>query len=409
MIRVGLWCAALAACAGTQTSAASTLPDTPLGAERAVCPETARLSVPTTRPGHHALTIEASLCGEVVRITVPYDEETRVGENWLVPARRLREALSSATQRDVPPIEDWDAEETEFGRLAPLAGDWLYVGHGEPAMLGTFIHLRDTEQAEVLIARIQAVFGASPVPIFVTDSWQGEKPALVVVADDETNVFGPRILRAYLGPGGPWLDGFAAFLWQYVKISEGQLTTADYLDSWLADYSEHRRTLSGQPHRQSALAARVKSVCMLPSLGLAETRRLQHRLPEHEPAWLDERGVLDVRDCLAAVGVELAAIRYEDETPENLLRVRSAPGDPPTVERGGSFFQTGDVIVEVNRRRIHVRGDVAWALRDVSTGERFIIIVQRAGQEARTWARRPRVGERNAVRFTLIPVEVDES
>ena len=227
---------------------------------------------------------------------------------------------------------------------------------------------------------------------------------MVVVASDDEATFATRILRAQLGPGEPWLDGAAAFLWQVMRFKEGSLSMDDYLEDWLDLYVEHRDSLSGAPHRQSALSAQVVGICQMPPQNHTSLRRREGA----DPPWMDQRGVLDVRVCLQRLGVELAAIRYEDSSPEHLLRVRSAPGDPPTVERGGSFFQAGDVIIEVNRRRIRSRGDVAWALRDVDAGERFIIVVQREGREARTWARRPRVRERDAVRFALIPSEAND-
>ena len=354
--------------------------------------------------GPPGLTIQQETCSGVSSFGFSYDDGVWVGETWLVQTARLAEVTGQA----LPSVDAWIAQPSDTGALQPLAEGWLY-NPGEPAYPNTFVA---TDLDLGVLERIQATYGQPATPMFVVPSWeaaQGERPWMIAAYDADPDVFGPSILRAYLGPGDAWLDGFATFLWQYVQMREGTLATDDYLDAWLADYSEHRRTLTGEPHRQSALAGRVKSICMLPSLGLAESRRLQHRLPEHEPLWLDERGVLDVRECLGELNVELAMIRYEDATPETLLRVRSAPGDPPTVERGGSFFQAGDVIIEVNHRRVQTRGDVAWALRDVPTGERFIVVVQRDGHEARTWATRPRVGDRDAVRFALVPVEVDES
>lgn len=397
---------ALVACGGATPS--PEYPSSPEEQTAAVVCDPAAPATRTTLSMEPVLVVNHETCDGNVGFGFSYDDGVWVGETWLVQTARVVEASARETTRALPPTEQWVALTSDVGALEPLTDGWLYNPRA-PAYPNTFV-ATDLNASPVL-ERIQAVYGEPAAPVFVVPSWdaeRGERPWMVASFDEDPDVFGPAALRAYLGPGQAWLDGFATFLWQYIQMREGQLETDDYLDSWLADYSEHRRALNGQPHRESALAARVKSVCMLPSLAAAETRTIQHRLPDREPLWLDERGVLDVRDCLAAMDVELAAVRYEDATPEALLRVRSAPGDPPTVERGGSFFQSGDVVIEVNRRRVHTRGDVAWALRDVATGDRFIIVVQRGDQEARTWARRPRVGDRDAVRFALIPVEVDE-
>lgn len=353
------------------------------------------------------LEIQHELCVEAHSYVLGFDQGVQVGDSWLVQTARIAESSLNETS-GLPAPEEWVLRsEHEAGALQPLVDGWLYRPQSS-AFPNTFV-AADLSAAPVL-ERVQAAYGDPAAPIFVVASWdaeQGERPWMFASFDEDPNVFGPRVLRAYLGPGDAWLDGFATFLWQYIQLREGNLTMENYLESWLADYRRHRR-VDGRPHRQSALAARVKSLCMIPRLRRSDSRRIQHRLPEHEPHWLDERGVLDVRECLAAVGFRLAMLRYEDATPETLLRVRSAPGNPPVVERGGSFFQRGDVITEVNRRPVRSREDVAWALRDVDTGERFVIVVQRGEREARTWARRPRVRDRDAAGFALIPVEVDE-
>ena len=399
----GLAMLLLAACGGSVTPVEYPVVEAP-GAE--ACEITTSVQRVETEMNAAGLGLRFISCAGEEVLALPYTEGLFVGDTWLVRSDTLRDAGARETSRPLPPIEDWISTPTDAGTLQPLIGGWLYSPRA-PSSSNIFA---STDPGPVL-ERIQAVYGQPATPIFVVPSWDsdGERPWMIAPFDADPDVFGPQVLRAYLGPGDAWLDGFAAFLWQYLQMREGSVSMDDYFDSWLAHYSEHRRSLDGQPHRFHPLAARVKSICLLPSLRLAETRSIQHRLPAHEPPWLDERGVLDVRGCLTAAGVQLAAIRYEDAAPEALLRVRSAPGDPPTVARGGSFFQVGDVITEVNRRRIQTRGDVAWALRDVDTGDRFTIVVQRNGQEARTWARRPRVGERDAVRFALIPVEADES
>ncbi|MFK7998680.1 MAG: hypothetical protein AB8H86_03755 [Polyangiales bacterium] len=396
---------ALAGCGGTTPT--PEYPSPPSEEARALCDPGAPVAHTTLRlePAH--LVVQHDTCAGVVRVELAYESGIHVGDTWLVPTDRIVQASQRETERALPLVAAWVMEDSDLGALRPLTGGWLY-NPGAAASPNTFV-ATDLNAAPIL-ERIQAVYGEPARPVFVVPAWdgeQGERPWMMAAFDEDPNVFGPALLRAYLGPGDAWLDGFATFLWQYIQMREGSLTMDEYLESWLADYRLHRR-VDGLPHRQSALAARVKSLCMLPRLRDAATRTIQHRLPEREPLWLDERGVLDVRECLSAVGFQLAMLRYEDATPEALLRVRSAPGNPPVVERGGSFFQSGDVIIEVNRRRVRTRRDVAWALRDVDTGERFVIVVQRGEREARTWARRPRVRDRDAAGFALIPIEVDE-
>lgn len=382
-------------------------PSPPVEAEAGpVCNPAAPIQRTTMMLGA-SLRLEHTSCAGTETLDVSYGLGVLVGSTWLFQTQTLVEMSARETSRALPPVAEWVAlPSDELGALQPLTDGWLYSPRA-PTYPKTFVD-RDLAAAPVL-ERVQAAFGEPQAPVFVIPAQGADYrgPWMFASFDEDPDVFGPRVLRAYLGPGDAWLDGFATFLWQYIQLREGSLTMDEYLESWLADYREHR-LVDGQPHRQSALAARVKSLCMIPRLRESESRRIQHRLPENEPLWLDERGVLDVRECLSAVGMRLGMLRYEEATPEALLRVRSAPGNPPVVERGGSFFQRGDVIIEVNRRRVRSREDVAWALRDVDTGERFVIVVRRGEGEARTWARRPRVRDRDAAGFVLIPVEVDE-
>lgn len=376
-----------------------------------VCDPTAPVERTVLAMEPPGLIVQHETCDGNAGFGFSYQRGIIVGDTWLIQTDRIVEASTAETSRALPPVEEWVAQATDYelGMLQPLTDGWLYNPRS-PAYPSTFV--ATDLNASPLLERIQAVYGEPTAPIFVVPSWdleQGERPWMIVSFDEDPDLFGPALIRAYLGPGEPWLDGTAEFLWQVVKMKEDSLSMDHYLDDWLALYARHRQTLSGEPHRQSPLAAQVMAICQVRIHIDLVPHALEHQNADGDRAWMNERGVLDVRSCLASLGVELAAVRYEGASPDRLLRTHMADGDPPTITRAGSFFQPGDVVVEVNRRRIQTQGDIAWALRDVDSGDRFTIVVERDGQQARTWARRPRVGERNAVRFALIPVEADES
>ncbi len=241
-----------------------------------------------------------------------------------------------------------------------------------------------------------------------------EPTSAPTLGDDEIRAW---MTAAWTGAQG-WQRGAAQYLAWLIDVREGRLTAEGLLDAWLRAYLTYRHTMDGRPLDESTLARRlaggaVVALCadaMLRARGedlLVATRRgtFPPAVSEEMSERAAFRGVMDVDPCLEKLGLRLAVSRFEDPGAAALLRVGAVADEPPRITTGRSFFEPGDRLVSVADVAVRRLEDVAWALRDVEVGDRFVIVVERDGQTRRTWARRPRTSGDERTRYFLAPTE----
>lgn len=236
------------------------------------------------------------------------------------------------------------------------------------------------------------------------------------LSDDQIRAW---MTSAWTGARG-WRRGVAQYQTWLIDVREGRRTRETFLSAWLAAYLTYRSSVDGRPLDDSNEARRlaggaVIALCADAALRTNGSDLLGARgsLPASLAAEMETRaafrGVMDIDPCLAPLGLRLAVARYEDPGADALLRVGAVADDPPTITVGRSFFEAGDRLVSVADVAVTKLEDVAWALREIEVGDRFIIVVERDGQTRRTWARRPRTSGDERTRYFLAATESSAS
>ncbi|MEM9860273.1 MAG: hypothetical protein AAF938_01555 [Myxococcota bacterium] len=359
------------------------------------------MNAPRTLPSEERLPLRIAVeRGPIVRLTLsggPGCVQDETGEHCSrpgVPARWQRSWRSFGTALDggfvvsdqEPRYEGVETQVDQQMHRLPLADGLEFVSSAPlveeaPGLWRTAAATEGADARRRLLQSLGPVEG--PVLIAADHS---EAPRVVRAGD--AGAFLRAAYFADLGEG-PGFRGAAAFLLEEAPSSVEEST-------FLARYLRDRRALSGEPaYARGEDAGWLSAFCMPPE----PSRRGALR------AALQLRRAPDPDACLRPHGHRLAIIRFEHAPSAWLLRVGEVNEETATIVLGRGFFERGDRVVEVNGGPVERGEDIAWHVRDLPTGRRFNVWVQRGDRRLRTWVRRARRGEAQAIRFTLQPRE----